>query len=1086
MGFEFKNTEVLINNQSYYADSVQISENADYDYDKDGNATVAFQPQGSVDISFYVTSSQEITNIENSFGSVDFVDLDVGSYTVTNAIVNSFSIDGEENDLIKATVQYDYYAETGKLSAGGSSSQTTGITISPAHNAASTASVSDFTSTGILTFSYSHSQEIEVTKTSTGANFAFTESTKNLTFTLPTEDAVFNKINLTQGYQQGSLSSVFQQTNVGISLNDLCQNSKGSISVAGNLTNANFDLTQNEDAISQLSVTQKYFGDDQRCDLYVENLPVSIGSQTYYANSIQVSENADYDYDKDGNATVAFQPQGSVDISFYVTEPQEITNIESGFSGANFVDLGIGPFEITDAIPSSFSVNGGEDGVVTATVQYDYYAEKGKLTSGSSSLAQIGNTISPAYSEASIVNASDFASTGILTFNYSHVQEIEVTKTSTGVNFSFTEGTKNLTFALPTKYASFNRTNLTEGYQQGPLSSVFQQTNVGVSLNDLCENAKGSLSVVGNLIDTNLDSEQSEDAISQLSVTQKYFGDDQRCDLYVENLPVSIGSQAYYANSIQISENADYDYDEYGNATVAFQPQGSVDISFYVTTSQEITNIESSFSGANFINLGVGPFEITDAIPRSFSVNGGEDGVVTATVQYDYYAEKGKLTSGSSSLAQIGNTISPAYSEASIVNASDFTSSGILTFDYSNTQEIEVTKTSTGVNFSFTEGAKNLTFTLPTKYASFNRMNLTEGYQQGSSSTVFQQTNVGVSLNDLCENAKGSLSVVGNLIDTNLDSEQSEDAISQLSVTQKYFKPSGSICEQFFENISVSIGGFPYYASSIDISENIDYNYSTPLGSTSKVQSLTSAPVGNVNIDFYITHAGTISNIDNLIGGLNYVNIIAGPYNVTSALINSLSVNGSSGSPITASASFNFYPPNGNMQKNSNLVEMNTGIIYPAYGTSSFNYSASQDVQNKETITGSILSLERVTRNFTQKRKVLNGAMNPLLNPTITQSYTNTKSSSGSPSTTLPPVDCQIANQTTTTPPSPPTTGAVPSGNPFQTLSSTVSLEDLCGNPKGTLYLQGLVVDQSFGASESDDIEESVTIENVTLATGCP
>jgi hypothetical protein len=175
------------------------------------------------------------------------------------------------------------------------------------------------------------------------------------------------------------------------------------------------------------------------------------------------------------------------------------------------------------------------------------------------------------------------------------------------------------------------------------------------------------------------------------------------------------------------------------------------------------------------------------------------------------------------------------------------------------------------------------------------------------------------------------------------------------------------------------------------------------------------------------------------------------------------------------------------MRQNTNPAQMATGIIYPAYGTSSFSYSASQDIQNKQTISGSILTFEAMTKTFKQSRKV-NGAMNPLLNTTITQSYTNTKSSSGQPSTTLPPVDCQIANQTTTPPsPSPSGTGvAPPSGDPFQTLSSAVSLADLCGNPKGTLYLQGLVIENSFGVSESDDIEESVTIEDVTLATGCP
>ncbi len=561
--------------------------------------------------------------------------------------------------------------------------------------------------------------------------------------------------------------------------------------------------------------------------------------------------------------------------------------------------------------------------------------------------------------------------------------------------------------------------------------------------------------------------------------------------MYNEDAGASIGGQKYYITSADISENVEYDYDEKtSTSSVGSQPQGSVSMSFYVTNSQEITNIEAGFGGANFTDLSIGGFDVGNAIVNSFSVNGSEAGVVTATVQYDYYADKGQLTEKSSPPPITGATISPAYGETSSVTASAFASSGFSSFDYSHTQQIEVQETSTGVNFTFAESTKNLTFTVPTSGLTFSNANITEGYDTSKgSASVFQPTTASVNLNDLCENAKGSLSVAGKLISSNLSSIENEVDVSELSITEKNFGSGGLVCEQFFENMPVKIGNKSYYASSVDVSENADYEYDTPLGSTSAVRTLASPPIGNVNIDFYVTDAQTVSDIDDLFGGVNYTDIFAGPYKVSKAVASSLSVNGSSGNVVSASASFNFYSPEGKMENNGSPAAMSTGTIYPAYANSNFSYSASQQIQNKNTISGTILTFERMSKNFTQKRSVKGGNGSPLLGTTITEAYANANQqpTGSSSSTTPPPVNCQIISGNSSSPPPPSGTGLAPAhANPFQTLTASIPLEDLCGNPKGTLYLEGGVVDNSFGASESDDIEESVTIENVTLATGCP
>ena len=88
-----------------------------------------------------------------------------------------------------------------------------------------------------------------------------------------------------------------------------------------------------------------------------------------------------------------------------------------------------------------------------------------------------------------------------------------------------------------------------------------------------------------------------------------------------------------------------------------------------------------------------------------------------------------------------------------------------------------------------------------------------------------------------------------------------------------------------FKNMKASVGSQDYFAESISISEGIDLEYFSALGTKSQGVIAPTHPEGTFSIDFYITTGNEINNIRNSHGSTAFSEVRAGPFIMKKALL---------------------------------------------------------------------------------------------------------------------------------------------------------------------------------------------------------
>lgn len=265
MSVYYKNLKTIVDGQVYYADSVDMSESVDMqDFSPLGTqASYSFpsnKPEGNMNMNFYVTSASEISKLHDQLGQTGFISLSVGPFSVSNALVNSFSVQGEPNNILQASASFTYY---GQMSKGSTPSQGT-ADIDPAHGASSTVSLSDVGMSDVVSFDYSFSQSYEV-QYSLGSNepskVIFNDATKEMQLSTLISDVNFSKTSLTGASELCNddldTEGVYKR-GLSITLKDLCSNTIETLYVTGYLTSRDITAEPGGEVIESVTVAEKY------------------------------------------------------------------------------------------------------------------------------------------------------------------------------------------------------------------------------------------------------------------------------------------------------------------------------------------------------------------------------------------------------------------------------------------------------------------------------------------------------------------------------------------------------------------------------------------------------------------------------------------------------------------------------------------------------------------------------------------------------------------------------------------------------------------------------------------------------------
>ena len=265
MSLFFKNLRTTIDGQDYYAESVDLSESISIETfsalgTKGSYAFPSNKPEGSMSMTFYLTTGTEISIIENQYGKTGFVDLQVGPFETSHGLLNSFSVQADANNIIKGSVSYNYY---GQISSGSSVSKGN-AEITPAHGAASTSNATEVGASGVLSFDYSFSQSHEVQYglgNNNPSKVIFNEATKELTVNALASDIDFNQTSLTgvDALCDGEPGEAgFTKKNISVSLNNLCQENVSSLSVSGYISERSINAEPGGEVVETVKVIEKF------------------------------------------------------------------------------------------------------------------------------------------------------------------------------------------------------------------------------------------------------------------------------------------------------------------------------------------------------------------------------------------------------------------------------------------------------------------------------------------------------------------------------------------------------------------------------------------------------------------------------------------------------------------------------------------------------------------------------------------------------------------------------------------------------------------------------------------------------------
>lgn len=264
MSVYYKNLKTIVDGQVYYANSVNMSDSVSMQDFSPMGTTKSYsfpsnKPEGTMSMNFYVTSASEITKLHDQLGQTGFVNLSVGPFSASNALVNSFSVQGEPNNILQASASFTYY---GQMSKGATTAQST-ATINPAHGASSTVSLSEVGMADVVSFDYSFSQSYEVQYSlgsSTPTKVIFNEATKEMELSALISDVTFSRTNLT-GANELCNDINFQgvsRRNLSITLKDLCSNTIETLEIDGYLTARDITAEPGGEVIETINLTEKY------------------------------------------------------------------------------------------------------------------------------------------------------------------------------------------------------------------------------------------------------------------------------------------------------------------------------------------------------------------------------------------------------------------------------------------------------------------------------------------------------------------------------------------------------------------------------------------------------------------------------------------------------------------------------------------------------------------------------------------------------------------------------------------------------------------------------------------------------------
>ena len=263
MGVSISGTDTALNS-SYYANSVSISESlAELNFGTLGsnstNSVTAKAPEGSIDVSFYITSGTEINAITGHYGKTGFIEVSAGPFTAKKSLLNSFSLSLEPVGMIMGSMSYNYY---GQIESGSIIPISSSPTIQPAHGATSSVDLESVGVSGVigLTYDFSQSYDVGFSLGQIGpARVTFQEMTKTLSIDAQAQDVSFGKSSLTgesgichspEGEDGFSVKSGI------ISLKNLCNENIAELGVTGYLESRSFDANQTENVLQSLSLLE--------------------------------------------------------------------------------------------------------------------------------------------------------------------------------------------------------------------------------------------------------------------------------------------------------------------------------------------------------------------------------------------------------------------------------------------------------------------------------------------------------------------------------------------------------------------------------------------------------------------------------------------------------------------------------------------------------------------------------------------------------------------------------------------------------------------------------------------------------------
>jgi len=270
MSLNFKNMAVSISGSdsdltgSYYADSVSISESlSELNFatlgSNSNNSVSAKAPEGSIDVSFYITTGNEISAITGHYGKTGFIEVNVGPFKAQKSLLESFSFGLEPLGLIMGSMTYSYY---GQIESGTPASISSSPTIVPAHGAKSVIEVESVGVSSAVGLSYDFSQTYDIGYSlgQTGpARVTFQEMTKTLSIDAQAQDVDFSQSSLTgtSGICQNVEGEAGFSVKTGtVTLKNLCDETIGELGVTGFLESRSFDASPNQNVSQSLSITE--------------------------------------------------------------------------------------------------------------------------------------------------------------------------------------------------------------------------------------------------------------------------------------------------------------------------------------------------------------------------------------------------------------------------------------------------------------------------------------------------------------------------------------------------------------------------------------------------------------------------------------------------------------------------------------------------------------------------------------------------------------------------------------------------------------------------------------------------------------